>query len=61
MNRAITLASSLRDDDFAHINPLIMIMQWWQANVPEAERATGSAEARLADACKRFIAANGPR
>ena len=58
VSRAIDLATSRRDDDFAHINPLIVIMQWWQANASEAERVGGTPEVRLTEACRRYIAAN---
>ena len=60
VNRAIGLAASRRGDDFAHINPLIVIMQWWQANGSDAERVGGTPEARLTEACRRYIAANSP-
>jgi hypothetical protein len=60
VNRAISLAASRRGDEFAHINPLIVIMQWWQANVSDAERAGGTPEARLTEACRRYIAAHSP-
>ena len=56
VNRAVTLAASLRGDAFAHVNPLIAIVQWWEANVPEEERAGVSPEARLVDACRCFLA-----
>jgi hypothetical protein len=55
VNRAINLASSLQEDGFAHLNPLIAIMQWWQTNVPEAERTGVTPEARLVEACRRFL------
>ena len=58
VNRAINLASSLEGDGFAQVNPLIAIMQWWQTNVPEAERAGVTPEARLAEACRRFLGAH---
>jgi hypothetical protein len=45
-------------DDFAAFNPLIVILEWWKANVPEDERATGSPETILADACACFVAAH---
>jgi hypothetical protein len=60
VNRAIGLAASRRGDDFAHINPLIVIMQWWQANVSDAERVGATPEAKLTEACRRYIAANSP-
>jgi hypothetical protein len=58
VNRAVSLASSLQGDAFAQVNPLIAIMQWWQTNVPEAERAGTTPEARLAEACVRFLDAH---
>jgi hypothetical protein len=58
VNRAVSLASSLQGDAFAQVNPLIAIMQWWQTNVPEAERAGATPEARLAEACARFLDAH---
>jgi len=58
VNRAVNVASSLQSDDFAHINPLIAIVQWWQTHVPETERAGTTPEARLAEACKRYLAAH---
>ena len=60
VNRAINLAASRRDDGFATVNPLIAIMQWWQASVPEAERPDVSPEARLVDACRRYLADHEP-
>jgi hypothetical protein len=60
VNRAIGLAASLRGDDFAHINPLIVIMQWWQMNVADADRIGRTPEATLTEACRRYIAANSP-
>jgi len=58
VNRAISLAASRRGDEFAHINPLIVIMQWWQAHGSDAERVGGTPEARLTEACRRYIAAH---
>jgi hypothetical protein len=60
VSRAIGLAASRRGDDFAHINPLIVIMQWWQVNVADAERIGATPEATLTEACRRYIAANSP-
>ena len=62
VNRAIMLASNSPDDGgadaFARLNPLIAIMRWWQAHVPENERLHGgSPEATLVDACRRFVLA----
>ena len=59
VSRAIGLAASRRGDDFAH-NPLIVMMQWWQANASDAERVGGTPEAKLTEACRRYIAANSP-
>ena len=58
-SRAITLASSMDDDAFRSVNPLLAIMQWWEANVPEAEKLAGPPEATLAEACRRYLQANG--
>jgi hypothetical protein len=58
--RAIELATK-RDDEFGVTNPLIVIMQWWESQVPEREKLKGSPEATLAEACKRYLAANEPR
>ena len=60
VNRAIGLAASRRGDDFAHINPLIVIMQWWQANVSDTERVGETPEAKLTEVCRRYVAANSP-
>ena len=54
-----SLAASTDDDEFRAVNPLIAIMQWWEANVPEAEKLRGSPEASLAEACRRFLLAHG--
>jgi len=59
VNRAINLASSMQEaDGFAHLNPLIAIMQWWETNVPETERTGVTPEARLVEACRRFLASH---
>ena len=60
VNRAIGLAASLRGDDFARINALIVIMQWWQMNSSDVDRIGRTPEAALTEACRRYIAANSP-
>lgn len=55
VNRAVDLASSLPGDEFASLNPLIAIMQWWQSNAPGGMPAGMSPEAQLAEACRRFV------
>jgi hypothetical protein len=52
---AITLASSSGNDEFRQMNPLISILQWWEANVAEDERPKGTPEATLAEACRQFV------
>jgi hypothetical protein len=54
VSRAIDLASQERDE-FDVVNPLISIMQWWETNVPEAERCRGSPEQKLAEACRLYV------
>lgn len=54
VNRAIELASQ-EGDAFGAINPLIAIMQWWQTNVPEAERRHVSPEQTLTEACRLYV------
>ena len=58
VNRAISRAASMRGDDFANINPLLAIMQWWQDSAPDGGQAGGTPEARLTEACRRFLAAH---
>lgn len=53
--RAITLASNSEDDEFRRMNPLISILQWWEANVEESEKLRGTPEATLAEACRLFV------
>lgn len=60
VRHAIELAASRGSGDFARINPLIVIMQWWQENVADGERIGGTPEATLTEACRRYIAANSP-
>jgi hypothetical protein len=54
VTRAIELASRA-GDAFGVTNPLIAIMQWWQINVPEAERRHVSPEQTLTDACRLYV------
>lgn len=58
VNRAINLVSSCRKDEFAGINPLIEIMQWWQANKQDWNKSDRSAESRLVEACRSYINAH---
>ncbi len=57
VNRAISVAAE-SGDSFGNINPLISILQWWQASVGESQKPRGSPEAMLTDACRRFLAAH---
>lgn len=59
VSRAITLASSMEEDEFRSVNPLLAIMQWWEANVPDAEKLAGPPEATLVEACRKYLLANG--
>jgi hypothetical protein len=61
VSRAINLASSNDGDAFRAINPLISIMQWWEANVAEGEKLRGSPETILAEACRLFVLAHDKR
>jgi hypothetical protein len=36
-------------------------MQWWQTNVTDAEKITGSPETVLAEACRLFVLAHDKR
>ena len=52
-----------REDPDGYVTLLVGEMlpaawQWWQTNVPEAERAGTTPEARLAEACVRFLDAH---
>jgi hypothetical protein len=58
VRRAIELAAKLRSDEFDARNPLIAIMQWWEANVPEAEKLRATPEQTLTEACRRFLLAH---
>jgi hypothetical protein len=60
VRQAIDLASN-DPDAFRMTNPLIAIMQWWEANVPSDEKVRGSPEATLAEACRLFVLAHGQR
>lgn len=60
VRRAINLASD-DDDEFKMTNPLIAIMQWWETNVPEAEKLRGSPGGTLAEACRLFVLAHEMR
>ena len=56
--REIHLASCSRGDAFRERNPLIAIMQWWEANGAGADRVKGSPEGTLVEACRRYIASH---
>jgi hypothetical protein len=58
VSRAIGVAAQSAGDAFGAINPLLAIMRWWEAHVPESERSGGSPEATLVDACRRFLLAH---
>ena len=58
VSRAINLAASRRADAFGATNPLIAIMQWWEANVVPEERPHGAPETILAEACRAFVSAH---
>lgn len=58
VTRAIDLAASQRDDEFGAVNPLIAIMQWWEANRPADSFPRGAPEAILAEACRAFVLAH---
>jgi hypothetical protein len=58
VRKAIALATTDHGDDFMMTNPLIAIMQWWETNIPDEEKLRGSAEATLADACRRYVGAH---
>jgi hypothetical protein len=60
VNRAIGLAAE-SDDSFRSINPLISILQWWQANQSEGEKVNGPPEVVLTDACRQFLLAHEAR
>jgi hypothetical protein len=54
VNRAISVAAE-SGDAFRSTNPLISILQWWQANVSDSDKIKGSPEEMLTDACRRFL------
>lgn len=58
VSRAIGVASTAEDNEFMQINPLIAIMRWWEAHVPEDQKLRGSPETTLVDACRRFLLAH---
>jgi hypothetical protein len=57
VNRAISLAAK-SGDSFRNINPLISILQWWQANQSEDDKVNGPPEVVLTDACRQFLQAH---
>jgi hypothetical protein len=58
VSRAIELASR-ENDTFGVLNPLIAIMQWWTASVPDAGQRRRSPEGTLAEACRLYVSAHG--
>jgi hypothetical protein len=60
VNRAIGVATA-SDDAFFSRNPLIAIMQWWQANAGESNKTGAAPEALLTDACRDFLLAHEAR
>lgn len=58
VRRAIELAAGLRTEEFDARNPLIAIMQWWEANVPEAKKLRADPEETLTEACRHFLLAH---
>ena len=61
VSRAIDLAASGERDAFRAVNPLIAIMHWGEAHVPDAEKPKGSPEGTLAEACRLFVLAHDKR
>ena len=62
VGRAINVASSGKSDEFGALNPLISIMQWWEMNADQTERAGRSPETVLTEACRLFVLAHdGPQ
>jgi hypothetical protein len=57
VSRAISLAAK-SGDSFGNINPLISILQWWQANFGEGHKNNESPEMVLTDACRQFLLAH---
>jgi hypothetical protein len=58
VQRAIDVAANVDNDEFMKINPLISIMQWWESNIPDAEKHGGTPEATLAEACRLYVLAH---
>lgn len=58
VSRAISVASTAGDSEFMQINPLIAIMRWWEAHVPEDQKLRGAPETTLVDACRQFLLAH---
>lgn len=54
IQRAIDLASN-SEDEFSRINPLIAIMQWWDASATERPANVGTPEDKLAEACRQYL------
>jgi len=61
VRRAISLASSSQSDEFRSLNPLIAIMQWWEANHVDADEVRRTPEGTLVEVCRRYIASHKPR
>ena len=57
VRRAISLASNSQSDEFHTLNPLIAIMQWWEANRTDGDQP-GSPESTLVEVCRRYIASH---
>jgi hypothetical protein len=60
VNRAISVAAT-SDDAFFSRNPLIAILQWWQANVGASDKTGAAPEVMLTDACRDFLLAHEVR
>ena len=58
VRQAIELASRNKHDEFAGLNPLIAIMQWWQANGTDGDLVKGAPEGTLVQVCRRYVAAH---
>jgi hypothetical protein len=58
VTRAVTLASNTESDEFGAGNPLIAIIQWFEAHRAEGDVIKGSPEGTLVEACRRYIAAH---
>jgi hypothetical protein len=57
VSRAIELAAK-SNDAFAATNPLLSIMQWWQAHAPKVETDVRSPDGTLTEACRLFVQAH---